>query len=201
MIQRRAQRTAPLLVPAFTPGVATTIAAPAFHAVITAPRRVFHDLHFQFRWMLFQELSVIGETDFSFGIDLVQGEGQRHVAILVVVTVSFAIGSNVHQLWPGTFVRKAVLQSIGKGGAIIQQLLERHRLRDWAVIKEEVDPVTRGKLAEVSAAGIDAATTNVLPTSTAQLAYTCCLMLGQHSELDSFFRQRFKTGDVRGGFL
>src|SRR5580698_7975418 len=81
----------------------------------------------------FQELSVIGQSDSFVVLDMVQRIGERHLAVMVVVAVAFAIGRDMHQLRPGTVIGKPRYQAIGKPPAIVEQSFKSHGLSDRSV--------------------------------------------------------------------
>src|SRR5258708_29461424 len=95
------------------------------------------------RRKLFQELAVIGETCDLIRLNLVQRIGQGHVAVLVVMAVGLAVSGDVHELWSGALFRESAAQPLHEALAAVQKFFKRHSLRDWAVIKEEIDPVSR----------------------------------------------------------
>ena|SRR5947209_4301433 len=138
-IEGCAQRPPPLLVPSFAPGIAAAIASPALHAMRTAPGGVLNDLHLMGRWKLFQELTIICEPRVHLRLDGMQCEDQRHIAVAVVMSVSFAVSGNVHELRPVPGIREPAFQAGGELLTTVQQLLESHRLGDRAVIEEEVN--------------------------------------------------------------
>src|SRR5215471_3345223 len=183
-VKRGAQRPTPLLVPAGSAGIAATIAAPALHSMRAAPGCVLNDLDFMRGGEVLQELSVIGKLDCRIGLNAVQRIGQRHVAMLVVVAIGFAIGGYVHQLRPVAFVGKSALDPRRELLSAIQQLLKSHCLGNGTVIKKEVDSFSRRQLRQVGAGRINASAAYIFPAASANLAHTACLMRRQDRELD-----------------
>jgi hypothetical protein len=49
-----------------------------------------------------------------FGLDEIQGVGQGHVAVVVVVPEGFPVGGDVHQLRPIPIVGKGAHQPVGQ---------------------------------------------------------------------------------------
>ena len=72
-VERGPQRSAPLLVPGMSAGIASTIAAPAFDAVDATPRTVFDDLDEMLGGMFFKKLAVVGKLGDVLSFDFVQG--------------------------------------------------------------------------------------------------------------------------------
>src|ERR1700722_6836176 len=114
------QRSAPLLVPGVTAGVASAIATPAFDAMDTTPRAVFNDLHEVLGRMLFQKLAVVGELGDPLLLDFLEGIGERHLAVAVMMTVALSVRGNVNQLRSLTRVGEAAHQPVGEPFAIVQ---------------------------------------------------------------------------------
>src|SRR6266481_8733486 len=142
-VESHAQRTPPLLVPSLTAKIAAAVCLPPANAMHTAPGGVFDDMDFMARRELLQKLAIVGEARDTFGLDLLQRIGQGHLAILVMMSVSFAIGSDVDQLRPRAFCREPAPQAIHKVMAVVQQLFKRNRLGDRAVIEKKADFLPR----------------------------------------------------------
>ena len=87
LVEGLAERRAPRLVPPTPAAVAAAIRAPALDAVYAAPRGIFDDLGFVFRRKLLQKTAVVGQLDGRVFFEQPQRVGQRHFAVLVVVTV------------------------------------------------------------------------------------------------------------------
>ena len=72
-VQRRPERSTPLLVPRMSTGIAAAIAAPAFYAMHTTPGTIIDDLNEVLGGDVFQEFAVIGELGELAAFDFVQG--------------------------------------------------------------------------------------------------------------------------------
>ena len=95
---------------------------------------------------------------------MVQGIGQRHFAVRVMVAVGLAIGSDVHQLGPGAgLLGKGPQQPLRKLFAVIQQALKGHGPRNGSVVEEEIDGSPRGQSQTVNHGGINELVADVLP--------------------------------------
>ena len=93
-----AEGCAPLLVPAGLAAVAAAVGAPALDAVDAGPGGVFDDLGLPLGREFLEELAVVGEAGVAVVLDPVHGVGERHLAVLVVVAVGFAVGGDVGEL-------------------------------------------------------------------------------------------------------
>ena len=49
-------------------------------------------------WMFLQKLAIVRDRRQLVGLDVRQRIGQRHVTVLVVMPVGFAVGRDVHEL-------------------------------------------------------------------------------------------------------
>ena len=87
----------------------------------------------------FQELAVIGKAHGRISFNPVQGIGQRHIAMAMMVTIGLAISGNVHQLRPVATVREAALQPVRKFLSAVQELFKGDGAGNRPVIKEEGD--------------------------------------------------------------
>src|SRR5207302_3118049 len=109
------QRRPPLLVPARVASrVAPTITLPTFDTVPATPGAIADDLGLMDRRMLLQEFSVVREAGDFAGFDVVQSEGESHIAVSPVMAVGLAIGGDVNQLGPGTRIRECSDKSVGE---------------------------------------------------------------------------------------
>ncbi len=71
-VKRSPQRSTPLLVPWVTARITPTVAAPAFHTMVTTPRTVFDNFNEVLRRILLQELAVVGKLGNIPLLDFVQ---------------------------------------------------------------------------------------------------------------------------------
>src|SRR5258705_7586554 len=101
-IQRRTQRSAPTLIPTcLATGMTATIARPATNSMSAAPgsafafRTIIH-LNLECRWVMVQILSVVCNPESRFLRFNFQGMRQTEVAKFEMMTVSFAISSDVY---------------------------------------------------------------------------------------------------------
>src|SRR5258708_1601989 len=173
-------------------GVAAAIVAPAFYSVFATPGGIFRDLYFMGRGELFQELTVIREVGDVFRVDFVQRVGQGHVAVLVMMAVGLTVSGNVHELRPGALVRESAAQAFDKALATVQQFFKCHSLRDWTVIKEQIDPVSRRQSGQVGATGVNTSAAAVFPGASADLADFGGLPGRKNRKLDSMLGQDFQ---------
>ena len=99
-------------------GITPAIRFPAFHAVRAAPGSIFEDFNPVIWRMQLQELPVIGQLRAAAVFDTMQGVGQRHIAIMMMVTVTLAVRCDMRELRPGALVGKAAQQAIRKSFAV-----------------------------------------------------------------------------------
>src|SRR6202789_77973 len=94
-VERLAQRLAPCLVPARAATVATAVGAPSLNAVNAGPGAVLYDLAFMIRWKLREEAAVVCQMYSFVLVQELDGVGQRHLAVSVMVAVALSIGGDV----------------------------------------------------------------------------------------------------------
>ena len=90
------------LVEARLAAVASAVGAPALDAVDAAPGGVFDDFAFVFGRKLLKEAGVVGQLDGLVFFEQAERVGERHFAVLVMMTVGFAVGGDVDQLRAGS---------------------------------------------------------------------------------------------------
>ena len=110
-----------------------------------------------------QVLAVVGQPGEAVRLDVVEGVGERHLAVAVVVAVGLAVGRDVHQLVVLRVRGHGGQQAVGEALAARQQPLEGDRPRDRAVVEEDGDPPAAGELHLVGDRGVDPAAAHVLP--------------------------------------
>ena len=115
--------------------------------------------------MALQIFAVVGEAGEVVGFDVVQGVGQCHVAVAVMVAVGLAVGGDVHQLGPVAVLGKCSGQTVGEILPTIQQALEGDGPGNRAVIEEEVDGPAGRQAKQIGHGRIDAAAADVVPLS------------------------------------
>src|SRR5690349_3417339 len=79
-------------------GVAAAIVGPAGDAVYTTPRRVLLDTNFLRGRILGKVFAVIRQAGQTVLFDVLQSVGKRHVAVRMMMAISFAVGRHVHEL-------------------------------------------------------------------------------------------------------
>ena len=85
----------------------------------TTPGTVFKNLYLV-RWrILLQVLGVIRELSQPLFFDMFQRVSQSHLTIMMMVSVAFTIGRDMHQLRPIPLLRKAADQPISESFAVI----------------------------------------------------------------------------------
>src|SRR5207248_9098018 len=96
-------------------GVAAAVCSPTLDTVNTAPRAVLDNLHVVNRRVAFQVFAIVSELSKLVGLDVVKSGGECHFAESVMMAISLAVGSDVHQLgpWP-QLLSKAGHQSFGE---------------------------------------------------------------------------------------
>ncbi len=116
--------------------------------------------------VLGQVLAVIGDVRQAPRFDVVQGIGQGHIAMGVMMAVGFAVSGDVHELWPAARVRETAYQPLGEVFAVGEQVFKSHGLRNGSVIKEQVDVAAGGQIGCVSTGGINPGPLDVTPALT-----------------------------------
>ena len=66
------------------------------------PCGIFMDLHFMSRRKFLKELPVVGDLRKLPRFDVLEGVGQGHLTMSMVVTVGFSISCDMGELRPGT---------------------------------------------------------------------------------------------------
>src|SRR5215831_15536808 len=134
MIERLAQGLTPRLVPAgLAARVAATVGVPAADAVGAAPGGVLDDLHLVRGRVYGEVLAVVGELGEFVGLDVMQSVGERHLSLVVVVAVGFAVGGDVHELFPPPAVRESADEALGEAFAVGKQAFKGDGARNGAV--------------------------------------------------------------------
>src|ERR1019366_3751620 len=199
-VERRPQRSAPLLVPRMSAGVASTIAAPAFDAVDATPRTVVDDLHEMFGGMFFQKFAVVGELGDVPSLDFVQCIGERHFAMVVMMAVAFSVGGDVNQLRSLAGVGEAAHQPFCKSFAVVQQSLEGNALRDGPIVEEQIDPLFRWQFRKISSSRVNAGSAYVFELGAVFWPYALGLPWRKNRELNSILGQDLESFGIHGGF-
>ena len=68
------------------------------------PRTVSDNFGFLRGRMLRQIFRIVGQPCQLAGLDIVQGERQRHISVSPVMPIGLAVGRNVNQLRPGACI-------------------------------------------------------------------------------------------------
>src|SRR5881296_1024900 len=102
-------------------GVASTVAVPPLDAMRAAPCAAFPDFHLDRGAMTLEILAVVGHHSRIVGLDLMERIGQCHIALVVVMTVCFAIRGDVNKLRPRACVRECGCEAPRKVLAFLEQ--------------------------------------------------------------------------------
>src|SRR5512146_2982489 len=105
--------------------------------------------------VLGQVLAVSSDVRQAARLDVFQRIGQRHIAMGVMMAIGFAVGGNVHELWPAARVGETAYKTLGEVFAVGEQVFKGYGLRNRPVIKEQVDIAAGGQLDRVSAGGVN----------------------------------------------
>src|SRR5512136_2601222 len=147
------------------PGVAAAVASPPFYSVDTAPGTVLENLHLVGGRMPLQVFTIVCESSRLVGFDVVQGIGQRHVPIRVVVTVALAIRGDMDELRPSPRFGKPAQETLRKSLAVAQNALKSHSPGDGTVIEEQGNAPIRWEPKCVSHGRINLFPAHILPFS------------------------------------
>src|SRR5215475_13226075 len=171
-VERLPKRKSPILIPALmTTGVAAAIIIPALESVRTAPRAVLPNFSLKHWRVLFQIFTIVGQLSELVVFDMVQRIRQRHIAVLVVMAIRFAVSCNVNELRPGTaLIGECRRQPRGQLFPACKKILESNRLRDGSVVKEDGDSLPGRKSYFVRCRRIDSSSVHVFPSAAFQLA-------------------------------
>ena len=163
-----------------------------------APRRGLADLGLEPRWVGGEEGAVVRERRKLFGLDLLDGGGQRHVPEALVMTVGLAVGRAVNELGPVTRGREAAAQPVDEALAALEGVLERDRARDRTIVEEEREAQIPRAAPEVRTTRIDAVV-DLFPPVTADAPDAAGLVGGQDRELHAGLGQHLQRLVVGGG--
>ena len=86
--------------------------------------------------MLLKIFPIIGDTGQAVGLDGIEGIGQRHVPMWVVMAIGLAVGSDMDDLTPVPLFPKDTEESIGKVFSFGEQALKGNSAGNGAIIKE-----------------------------------------------------------------
>ncbi len=101
-----------------------------------------------------EELRVVGHPRAAAGLDRVDGERERHLAVAVVMAVALSIRRDVHELRRGV-VMEAAHETLGEPLAAVEEALERHPARSGGIVEEHRDRPSRREAAVVRAPRVD----------------------------------------------
>ena len=203
LVQGLAQRRAPKLVEARLAPVAAAVGAPALHPVHTAPRGVVHDLALILGRKLLQKTAVVGQLHRLVCFQQAQRIGQRHLPVLVVVAIGFAVGGHVDQLRLGAAVEAGLvgradaghgLEPRGKVFTGVQQPLECDGARNRPIVKEDRDRYPGVEARQVGARGVHRGAGGVGPAcAVLERTDAFALVRGQQREFDAVLSQQFQS--------
>src|ERR1700722_12911063 len=125
-----------------------------------------------------------------------EGVGESHFAIMVMMAVTLSVCRDVNELRPGPLVRKTTQQAVGESLAIVQKPLEGNPLGNRPVIKKDVDRPARRQLDGVCAARVDAIPAHINPFTPVLAPHTSCLPRGQDREGNSMLCENFECFEV-----
>ena len=108
--------------------MAPTVTAPAFDAVGATPRALLDDGHFVGGRAERQKFAVHGDARLAALLNVVQGVGQRHFAVTMMMPVRFAVGRNMGQAGTITVRRECAEQGVGERFAVVEEPLESDSL-------------------------------------------------------------------------
>src|ERR1017187_3977114 len=111
-----------------------------------------------------------------------QSIGKSHLAKTMMMAITFAVGSNVHELWPGPLIRKTTQQSTGESLAIIEQSFKCHTLRDGAIVEKNIDGFARRKVHRVRPAWVNPVSAHVNPFAATLATHALGLPRSQYGE-------------------
>ena len=131
---------------------------------------------------------------------MVQRVRERHLALIVVMAVGLAVGSDVHELLPTAVRTESTHEAVGETLTIRQQPFERDCPRNGAVVEEQVDAAAGGKIAHVGTRWVDLAAFDVLEFDSSDAPLCLGLRGRKNGEFDSVRGQDLESFDVYGGF-
>ena len=198
-IERLPQRLAPRLIPlGMAAGVAAAIRSPAFESVRTTPGGVLENFDPVIRRVHLQELAVVRELGELARVDAPQSEGERHLAVMVMMTVAFTVRCDMGKLRADAIVGESAQQPVRESFAVVEQALECHALRDGSVVEEQRNRLFRRQAQLVRAAWVDAVAGNVFPVAATVSAHAFRLTRRQNREANPLRGQCLQRWNVHG---
>ena len=107
------------------------------------------------RRVALQVLAVVGQADGVVPLQGVEGPGQGHLAVGVVVAVGLAVGGDVDELGLLPLGVEARQQPPGEPGPVLEQVLEGDRPGDRSVVEEQGDRPAGRQAAPVGPPRVD----------------------------------------------
>src|SRR5262249_23300045 len=122
-VQCLPQSFSPLLIPGSvaSAGIATAMAVPALYAVRATPCVVLDDLSFVSGRKLLQVLTVICELRQPLLFNIFKRKGESHIAVVMMMSIAFAVSGDVHQLWPIPFFVESRGQTVCQTLTTVEQ--------------------------------------------------------------------------------
>src|SRR5690606_23033595 len=138
-------------------------ASPPLDAVDAAPRGVLDDLGFPRGRMLREEAGIVGELHTLLLSQRLEGVGERHLPVHVMMPERFPVGRDVDDPWFIGTGWERMLQAFGQALTVAGELLERDVPRDRPVVEEDGQGTLRREAHQVRARWIDIASGHVEP--------------------------------------
>src|SRR5690242_3784803 len=135
--------------------------------------------------MLLEILAIVRQASNPLLLDVLQSICERHVAMSVVMSVTLAIGGDMHELRPIARVGETSCQTIRELLSAVQQLLKCDRLRNRSVVEEDCDAAPIAQAHKVRPARVNLGSACIAVSTCADSAEAPCLVRGQNCELDS----------------
>src|SRR5690606_8344887 len=100
--------------------ITAAVGAPALYTMHTTPRTVIMYLRFVGNFCLLQELTVVCQTVILVSLNIIKTISQRHVTMLMMMTIRLTISSDVHKLRVFAFGIKLIHKRMREFLTIIQ---------------------------------------------------------------------------------
>src|SRR5207237_4126307 len=119
--------------------------------------------------------------------------GKAHLTTMMMMTIALAVGRDVHQLGPISFLGKSADQSAGELFAVVEQSFKGDGARNRAVVEESGDFSLGGQAHFIGSCRINAISTDIFPRTAAKAANSRCLPRRQNGELDAICGENIES--------
>jgi hypothetical protein len=200
-VEGLAEGASPMLIPTRTPaGVAGTVGLPASDSVGTTPGAGLMDFDLERGRMGGEEFAVIGQARELIGFDVLEGVGEGHFTVAMVMAVGFAVGGDMNKLIFRSIIDERIDETMGEAFTFDEKTFEGDSLRDRSVVEEDDNLAVAWQAHEVGYLRIDAAAVHILPIAALEGADSFSLEGGEDGEFDAESSEGVEGGQIGCGF-